>query len=492
MLQYISILNLSTGMPLSPKPPSSSESLTLQQIVALISLQRLKILEVTKTAYKVEYDGIKYLVTKADESTCVADAENHRESDEETDRECGAGMSMRLELRQTLHFGSGDLFQDEAVPEDFREVMIFHELREKEYKEGGFEDAHNRALNDELLYVMKHFDPEQQTAYCRWAKEYRERKLQEKEAQEVRKRKERKAQKAREREETRKREALVRKKLAEHQEGIRRQQREREKGETSTARMIDKLKKFGIYLRDRAKFQVSCGHGKPGADLEYESKSGFLSVYPNGYTKNFELEVVDSKYTFTEDEVDELAATYVALSEAIAKLQASADQAGFLRDKDHDNYFMPEIAYSFLHIEVGHEPASGLFLEVQSDLLRDVASTIARKDGQEENHEERHKKRDKHRSELLSGNPETFDRGYQALDAEIAIWERADLKNWNREIELKSYLGQRRDLETWQKYMPPMTTKRYSPAEADQVFIDFKQLVAKVIEAKAQQNPPKT
>ncbi len=49
--------------------------------------------------------------------------------------------------------------------EEFMEVMMFHEIREMEYAKTDLDNAHDRAVNDEILYVLKHFEPKQQKAF---------------------------------------------------------------------------------------------------------------------------------------------------------------------------------------------------------------------------------------------------------------------------------------------------------------------------------------
>jgi hypothetical protein len=52
--------------------------------------------------------------------------------------------------------------------------MIFHEIREREYKAVGFEDAHSRAINDEILYALKFLSADMQKDYFQFASERRE------------------------------------------------------------------------------------------------------------------------------------------------------------------------------------------------------------------------------------------------------------------------------------------------------------------------------
>lgn len=66
--------------------------------------------------------------------------------------------------------------QADEVPNTFVEVMMFHEIREGEYRSRfgiSEEEAHQRAVNDEILYVLKFFVPERQQKYFKWVQEYR-------------------------------------------------------------------------------------------------------------------------------------------------------------------------------------------------------------------------------------------------------------------------------------------------------------------------------
>lgn len=85
----------------------------------------------------------------------------------------GQGLRLAQTHRQELHF-KGGIFQDKETPKKFQEVMMFHELREWEYREHDIENAHERAVNDEILYILKYFSLEDQKAYLEFAKEYRE------------------------------------------------------------------------------------------------------------------------------------------------------------------------------------------------------------------------------------------------------------------------------------------------------------------------------
>jgi hypothetical protein len=97
------------------------------------------------------------------------------ESSEFIDRTPSGGMGMSQQLVQSLEVIPGlSIFQDESVKEEFKEIMMFHEISEIEHKRSGHKDAHQRAVHDEILYVLKYLDPQSQKEYFNWAKKVRE------------------------------------------------------------------------------------------------------------------------------------------------------------------------------------------------------------------------------------------------------------------------------------------------------------------------------
>ena len=136
-----------------------------QNIKEMINLNRLEILEETDSAYRVRYGDKEYIIKKDEESYFIGDNGTTHQG-----LGLGLGLSLRLELKQIISPG---IFQDDDAPRDFKEVMMFHEIREKEYSEADFEDAHNRAVHDEILYVFKFLPPEKQTEYFEFVKNYR-------------------------------------------------------------------------------------------------------------------------------------------------------------------------------------------------------------------------------------------------------------------------------------------------------------------------------
>ena len=130
----------------------------------LINLERVNILEEAKDFYRVQYNGQEYRIMKSDRTYFA----NGSATD--------PSVSQEIRLEQIL-LPEAAIIQDEKVPQEFKEVMMFHEIRESEYKNAGLQDAHERALNDEVLYALKFFTPKQRKAYVEFAKEYRDKQL---------------------------------------------------------------------------------------------------------------------------------------------------------------------------------------------------------------------------------------------------------------------------------------------------------------------------
>ncbi len=132
-------------------------------LTKLINLHRVEVLGETGDEYNVRYGDEEYIIEK-DEKTEWASASPVE----------GARLAQRLEQRLVPESG---VFQDEEVPAAFKEVMMFHEIREKWYVEAkGLETglAHELTLNDEVLYVLKFFDKKEARAYLTFAEKYRE------------------------------------------------------------------------------------------------------------------------------------------------------------------------------------------------------------------------------------------------------------------------------------------------------------------------------
>ncbi len=130
-------------------------------ILALIRIPRVVITEETADYYMVEFDGETYCFAKSDESSF----------------QMGGGGSSgggSLRMTQEIKTITGTfLTHDENIPAEFAEVIMLHELREEEYVSCGLEDAHDRAVNDEFLYVQKYFSPDAQKRYFAFARDYR-------------------------------------------------------------------------------------------------------------------------------------------------------------------------------------------------------------------------------------------------------------------------------------------------------------------------------
>lgn len=130
-----------------------------KELSDLIQLERVRIVEELDDAYKVKYGNDEYNIAK--------DSQSHWNNGMATHSN---GLELRQELRLVPEHG---IFQDEQAPAEFKEVMMFHEIREREYSEAGFDDAHERAMNDEVLYILKFFEQEKQKAYLTFAAKYR-------------------------------------------------------------------------------------------------------------------------------------------------------------------------------------------------------------------------------------------------------------------------------------------------------------------------------
>lgn len=143
-----------------------------------ITLDRVRIVKETNDGYFVKYGKQRYTIKRDPEQSYFI------LSDEDTgvkgsSAASGAGplaqshsMVQMQVLEQRLEPG---IFQADNVPKEFKEVMIFHELREREYLNGGLDDAHYRAVNDEILYVTRFFDPEKRVRYFEFADKFRKR-----------------------------------------------------------------------------------------------------------------------------------------------------------------------------------------------------------------------------------------------------------------------------------------------------------------------------
>ncbi|MBI4281221.1 hypothetical protein HY625_00185 [Candidatus Uhrbacteria bacterium] len=158
------------GMP-SPEE-EKTESKAPGDIRGMITLSRLQIEEEDKDGYHVVFEGKNFFIAKDPESSRFIF------------RRVNAAQqpSMQMEMRQeALLLPSTEIFQDASAPKLWKEVMMLHEIRESEYVAAGFKDAHERAMNDEVLYIVKHFSPKDQRAYRAFAEAYRTRAKEKKE-----------------------------------------------------------------------------------------------------------------------------------------------------------------------------------------------------------------------------------------------------------------------------------------------------------------------
>lgn len=133
----------------------------------IITLSRVTLLEAGDDFYRVRYNNQEYSFKNSFETASYGSANG------------GTGMRLSQELRQEMRPLSG-FYIDEQIREEQKdlwpiilEVMALHEIRESEYKEAGFEDAHQRAVKDEILYVTKFWDMDKRERYLAFAQEYR-------------------------------------------------------------------------------------------------------------------------------------------------------------------------------------------------------------------------------------------------------------------------------------------------------------------------------
>lgn len=124
---------------------------------AMINLDRVQMTE--QSGYLiVTYGNRNYLVASSEESVVIVPHSHTRALRQET--------IIRLTLDPSI-------FNDTEVPSIYREVIVFHLIRRKEYMEAGFEDDFERAKNDEILYITKYFPAHMQKDYFRFAEKYR-------------------------------------------------------------------------------------------------------------------------------------------------------------------------------------------------------------------------------------------------------------------------------------------------------------------------------
>jgi len=125
-----------------------------------IKIPSLRIVGENDFFYEVIYNGEAILVAKARECANFT-------------RPPVSSFSIEMQMRQEILIPESDILQDVTVPNEFKGVTIFHELREKEYRDGGIKDAHERAVNDEILFVLRNLTSTQGERYFRFADEYR-------------------------------------------------------------------------------------------------------------------------------------------------------------------------------------------------------------------------------------------------------------------------------------------------------------------------------
>lgn len=163
--------NKQKGSPDGSESKSPNPEQSVQKILAdWIKFPRVKIIGEDDNTYTVNYGEEEYTFSK-----------------EEMEGEMGeyaagcAVMEITQTVRQELRSAHG-FFLDLDIPPEFREAIIFHELREKEY--AGEEDAHQKAVHDEILYITKHFSLKLRKQYLKLMGKERERAVRKKQTEE--------------------------------------------------------------------------------------------------------------------------------------------------------------------------------------------------------------------------------------------------------------------------------------------------------------------
>lgn len=134
-----------------------------------IILPPIKIVGEDEEGYNVLYDNAEVYIAKTDRSSFSL-----------SPVACSQTMGMQLSI-----IPEARITQDSNAPKEFILAMMFHELREKEYLEAGFNNAHERALNDEFLFVLKNLDPSERERYFIFADNYRQRELEKSKQKEI-------------------------------------------------------------------------------------------------------------------------------------------------------------------------------------------------------------------------------------------------------------------------------------------------------------------
>lgn len=135
----------------------------------LIELDRLNI-EDTPDEFRVTYGDVVYAMPKKPEADSTPRDEYH---EARLFTEVGIVPQLRQVLIQEQSSDRVEQLKYEEVPDEFIEAVLFHQLREMEYENAGFENAFERATNDEVLYAIKFFSAEKRDRFIAFACEYR-------------------------------------------------------------------------------------------------------------------------------------------------------------------------------------------------------------------------------------------------------------------------------------------------------------------------------
>lgn len=142
----------------------------LETIAQLVEIPRVTDIQEDENYYQCTYNGNLYCFKKDTASTVEVPASS-------TD-----GPKMALTMRHTL---DAKFTQDQFANREFFEVMMLHEIREVEYMEAGFPDTHQRAVHDEMLYVIKYLGKSRLKPYLEYAGKYRLEALEKQQTQEA-------------------------------------------------------------------------------------------------------------------------------------------------------------------------------------------------------------------------------------------------------------------------------------------------------------------
>ena len=133
------------------------DAIEFQKMLPVEQLARLEFISEDENTIQVLYNGLQYEVEKGDETSFQPTSSQRR------------GVT---EIPWPSLQGDKENFYvslDKQAPAEFREPMLFHELREIEYFMRNMPNTHDMAIQDELAYIRMHFPPEYQAAFIEFA-----------------------------------------------------------------------------------------------------------------------------------------------------------------------------------------------------------------------------------------------------------------------------------------------------------------------------------